>query len=243
MLPTLARPARRLTVAAALLLGFCHVGARAATLEISGPAGASVRLGGQDLGLLPLGGPLELAPGLYQVECRARGYHDLSEVVLLSEPTSWLHLRLRPLPLERRHAIGASLLFAGLGQWYTGARVRGWVYFLGESGGLLTALAGELQRKNHRADYLNYLDRYEQALLAADIALWRGRADQAYQDMRDMTALRDTGLYVAAGAWLASLLDAWLLFPGVDIGPGLVPPVAHAAPPAVGLHAGLAFGF
>jgi len=223
--------------------------APAATLQITGPPGAAVRLGGQDLGLLPLTGPLQLEPGVYELQCRARGYRDLTETVVLAEDSSWLYLRLQPVVLERGHAVGASLLYAGLGQWYSGARLRGWVYFLGETGGLLTALAGELQRQNYRDDYLNSKARYDAALTADEIARWRALADQSYQDMTDMQNLRNTGLYVAAGAYVLSLLDAWLLFPGADIGPGLVPP----SPPAAaifdrtergrGIHARVTFGF
>lgn len=232
-----------MAVVAVLLLASNVLETPAATLEISGPPGASVRLGGTDLGVLPLDGPLELAPGMYRIECRAKGHHDLSEVIVLAEPQSWMHLRLRPTALERRHAVTASLFYAGLGQWYNGAKLRGWVYVAGESAGLFMALANELQRQNHRDDYLNYKSRYDQALLPGDIELWRDRAERAHRDLRDAASRRDTGLYVAAGAWILSLLDAWLLFPGVDIGPGLVPPVTDTSRPGTGLHAGLAFGF
>lgn len=216
--------------------------AAAATLEISGPPGAEVRLADRALGRLPLAAPLQLEPGLYSVDCRLRGYHGLREVVVIAEPDSWVHLRLRPLPLERRHAVTASLLFAGLGQWHLGAKTRGWIYFLGESGGLLTALVSELQRSNLRDDYLSFKASYDTAP-HHEIEYWRRRTEEAYHDMLDMTTRRDTGLYVAAGAWILSLLDAWLLFPGVEIGPGLVPPAAAAAPPPAGLHAALTLGF
>lgn len=232
-----------------VLLMLAAAAAPAATLQITGPPGASVRLGDTDLGLLPLAGPLQIEPGVYELQCRARGYRDLTETVILAEPGDWLHLRLRPEPLERRHAVGASLAYAGLGQWYSGARLRGWVYFLGETGGLLTALAGELQRQNHRDDYLNHKARYDAALIAAEIALWRARAERSYQDLKDMESLRNTGLYVAAGAYVLSLLDAWLFFPGADIGPGLVPPApltaaAFGGPQRPsGIHARVTIGF
>jgi hypothetical protein len=226
--------------------------AGAATLQITGPPGAEVTLDGRSLGLLPLSGPMTVEPGVYLLGCRLSGHRDVEQSVVIAEPESWQHVRLRPLPLRRSEAVTSSLLFAGLGQWYRGDRWRGWVYFLGEAGGLLTAVAGEVQRENFRQDYLTFRESYESALSADQIAFWRTEADQAYRDMQDMADLRDTGLYVAAGAWVLSLLDAWLLTPSVDVGPGVVPPsAAHAAvgddptdlaaPGAV--HAGVTLGF
>ena len=110
-----------------------------------------------------------------------------------------------------------------------GANIRGWIYFLGETGGLLTALAGELQRVNYRDDYVNYQANYDGAFAENEIAYWRQQADQAYRNMEDMENLRNTGLYVALGSYAVSLLDAWLLFPSVDVGPGTLPPTQASA--------------
>jgi len=221
--------------------------AAAATVALSGPPGARVRLDDRDLGTLPLAGALTLAPGVYRLECRARGYERLAQELVVSDPDGWQHIRLRPLALERGRAVTGSLLYAGLGQWYSGARLRGWVYFLGETGGLLTALAGELQRANYEDDYVNAKAAYDAALTPQEVAFWRAEADQAYADLTEMSDLRDSGLYVAAGAYVLSLLDAWLLFPAVDIGPGLVVPDAHGAAdrvaPVAGVHAVVTLGF
>ncbi len=235
---TPATPPRHGALAVVALTVLLAAGAAAeplATLQISGPVGAAVRLNDKDLGLLPLAGTVALEPGVYTVTCRARGYRDLTETVILADRDSWVHLRLRPVELRRGHAIQASLLYAGLGQWYAGSRTRGWAYFLGETGGLVTALGGELQRQNKRDDYENNKARYDAALTPADVALWRARTEASYQDMKDMESLRNTGLYVAAGAWLLSLLDAWLLTPQIAVGTGMVAPSAASA--------GLTFAF
>ncbi|MDY0109329.1 MAG: PEGA domain-containing protein [Candidatus Krumholzibacteria bacterium] len=234
-----------LTAAVMLLLVAWSTGVGAATLQVAGPPGATVRLNDRSLGMLPLTTPVDLAPGVYELACRARGYHDLTETVILADPESRLVVRLRPLPLARSQAVKSSLLYAGLGQWYNGAKLRGWIYFLGESGGLLTALAGELQRQNRRDDYTNAKSEYDRAILQGDIEYWRAQAASSYRDLQDMESLRNTGLYVAAGAWVLSLLDAWLLFPSVDLGPGLVPPSPNAATTGArtGVYACLSFGF
>jgi hypothetical protein len=247
MLPSVTPPRPGAPVLAAALLASLVVGpAIAATVQLSGPEGAAVRLDGTDLGLLPMAA-LELPAGVYEIRCRKKGYEDLEKVLLVDDRDGTLHLRLRLLPLKRSRAVTGSLLYAGLGQWYSGATLRGWVYFLGETGGLLTAVAGELQRSNYRDDYLNYQASYESAITAEDIAFYREEADRAYGNMQDMEDLRNTGLYVAAGAYVLSLLDAWLLFPSVDVGPGTLPPVGASAPPdrdaAAGAHAAVVIDF
>lgn len=223
--------------------------AGAATVRVTGPAGAPVRVNGQDLGLLPLASPLDLPAGVHRFECRRRGHEPLTELVIIGDRDEELHVRLRPIPLQRGRAVRSSVLYAGLGQWYNGATLRGWVYFAGETAGLLTALAGEVQRVNYRDDYRVYKAAYDSSFIPADVEHYRTLADQAYRDMNDMADLRDTGLYVAAGAWALSLLDAWLLFPSVDAGPGLAPPTAvgmtdlDTGVALDGVHAAVSIGF
>lgn len=239
-----------LPVAASLCLGFCLVAsvqpAQAGVVHFSGPVGATVRIDGHDLGVLPLA-PRRLPVGVYEVECRARGYEPLAQSVLVPEGDAEVHLRLRPLVLRRSRALTGSLLYAGLGQWYSGARWRGWAYFTGETVGLLTALTGELGRVTRKDDYTNALLTYEQAVDPDQIAFWRQQTNLAYQEMTDQEDLRDTGLMIAGGAWVLSLLDAWLLFPSVDIGPGPVPPLAVTASGPdqrwQGMHAAVTLAF
>ncbi len=222
------------------------VPASAGQVHLTGPAGASVRVDGHDIGLLPLA-PLTLPVGMHEVECRARGHEPLSQTILVPEGDAVVHLRLRPLVLRRSRALTGSLLYAGVGQWYSGATLRGWAYFTGETVGLLTALTGELGRINSKDDYTNAIRSYELAVEPGQIAFWRAEANLLYQDVADMQDLRDLGLMVAAGAWALSLLDAWLLFPSVDVGPGPVPPPPLAVQPAPetprGLHAAVTFAF
>lgn len=220
------RPRRRQLVP--VVLGLCVLAtglASAATVHLSGPAGAEVRLDGEVIGTLPLA-PIDLPVGTHMVTCRAHGYEDIRQSIDVTDPTAMLHVQLRMIPLRRGRAVSGSLLYAGLGQWYAGAEVRGWVYFLGESVGLVTALAGELARVNEKDEYVNAIRNYELAVDIGQITFWRNEAATAYQNVSDMEDVRDLGLMIAGGAWALSLLDAWLLTPTVDVGMGAVPPRA-----------------
>lgn len=200
--------------------------ANAATLELSGPAGALVTINDQPAGIFPLSGPLELAPGTYDIACNWTGYIPFQETVRLLDDDQWMRLQVRLTPLSRKRAWTANIPIAGLGQFYMGKDTKGWVFLTAEVGGLLTALVGETKRGDHRKDYLLLKSKYEAAVDPVDIGYYRKISDKAYSDMEDAESLRNTGLIVAGSAVVLSILDALLLFPSVEAGPGTVPPVS-----------------
>lgn len=203
--------------------------AAAATLEVAGPPGAALRVNGLDLGTLPLAGPLSLGAGTYVVEGELTGCRPFTQTVRLDE-SGHARLQLRFERLSRRTAWTSSVLYAGLGQFYTGKPVRGWIYAAAETGGLLTALAGELQRSNLRKDYLVLKDAYDTAINANEVVEYRRLAGLKYAEMEDAEKVRDLGLIVALAAVGISVADALLTFPAVDAGPGPVPPLSGRAP-------------
>ena len=237
---------RLLLLLAAGLVSTAAGPSEAATVHLTGPAGAEVRINDRRMGQLPVA-PLDMAAGVYEITCRARGYEPLTQTLVAPEGDALVHVRLRPLQLRRGRAVTGSLLYAGLGQWYSGARIRGWVYFVGETTGLLAALAGEVGRINQEDEHVNAIRNYEAAVSPDQIAYWRRTSQTTYQDLQDMEDLRDTGLMIAVGSWALSLLDAYLLFPTVDVGPGPVPPTAATGAvephPTPGLHAAVSIGF
>ena len=145
---------------------------------------------------------------------------------------------------------GTHWIEKGLGQQYLGHRTRGLVFSAAEIGGLATALLGELRRSDLRKDYLLLSDKYDLAINADDITRLRAEVGQAYADMQDMETMRNTGLAVAAGAVVLSMLDALVFFPEVAAGAGSVPvQTAFADGPAIrpfpqpALHAGVRLTF
>jgi hypothetical protein len=215
---------------AILLVTALATPAAAATLRISGPPGGTVAVNGHPVGVLPLAAALDLPRGTYTVTCEARGYQDFSGTVVLGEDDAWSQLHVRPERLSRATAVRSNLVFAGSGQRYLGQGWRGWIYTLTEAGGLVTALAGESRRVGYRDDFRLYEAQYNTAISPGEITRYRTLTLQAHADMDDAAQLRNTGLLVAAGAIVVSMIDAYLFFPGVDIGPGPVPPIQSEAP-------------
>lgn len=235
-----APPRRRFHIVTILLaLAACLVGgsASAASLTVEGGFGTAVTIDGESLGTLPLDGPVEIPAGVHLVRAERRGFQPLDREILLEEGGS-LRLQLRLVPLSRKDAITYSFLLAGAGQRYLGRDEFGWALTVLEIGGLLTALVSEAEYQNSRDDYLVAYDSYMNAVGNDEISHWRATADAAYADMEDAESLRNTALLAAGGAVLVSVLDSWLRFPGVEAGPGPVPPAGMAAAAAkpAGLH-------
>ena len=197
--------------------------AYASTLEITGPPGALLVINDQEMGFFPLEGPLELVPGDYHIKSELPGHIAYEHILRMVDDNDWKRLAVRLVPFSRKTAWSSNLLFAGLGQHYLGKTFRGYIYNLAEAGGLLVALFAELERSNLRKDYLDILDKYNTSINAEDITRYRESADQAYSDMEDKEDMRNTGLIVAAGAIVVSVIDAIVFFPSVEAGAGPVP--------------------
>ena len=239
-------------LAVVLLLTVLPAVTPAATLDITGPSGATVVVDGHIMGFLPLTQPLNLPPGTYEIKSELPGYLLFETTVTLPETHDWQRLQIRPIPMSKKTAWTSNLLFAGMGQHYMGKSFKGYFFNLVEAGGLLTAFAGEVQRGDFRQDYLLQKSKYDAAINPGDMEYYQGLAEQAYSDMEDMEKLRNTGLMVAGGAIVLSILDAVFLFPGVEIGPGEVPVQASALDsgfitdnhnPLKTIHAGFKLGF
>lgn len=203
--------------------------ATAATLQLAGPAGASVVLNGRAIGFLPLAEPLTLPAGTWDLLCEMPGRIPHRQRLVFENDEEWRHVTVRLLPYSRRTALLSNVVLAGLGPRYLGHSTRGWFYSVVETGGLLTALAGELDRSTANREYLLAMDAYGQAVNANDIAVRRAAADAKHQEISDATDLRDRGLLTAAGAVVVSMLDAWLSFGAVTAGAGDLPPAGAAS--------------
>jgi hypothetical protein len=214
-----ARPSRLLIGLILIGLGLAGT-AQAAILELTGPSGATVFVNGRARGFFPLEHPLDVGPGEHVVECQLDGHKNYRWVVRLVDETDWQHLHVRMTPLSKKTAVLSNVLWAGLGQHYTEKPVRGWLYGLAEAGGLLAAVVGETSRSNERKDYLILLDKYNSAINPEEIAYFKAKSDETYQSMLDNESMRDTGLLVAGGAVVLSILDSLLFFPSFEAGPG-----------------------
>ena len=196
-------------------------------VTVTGPAGATLLLDGAPAGELPLAAPLRVSPGPHELTATLAGMRPWRRRFVADEETSW-RFHVPPLPLSRREAVLGSLLLAGSGQRYLGRHRLGWILTGAELTGALAGILGEISFQNHRDDYLTALADYRQAVNQEEIARLHRQVQDEYDRMDDARSLRDAGWTMAAAAVAISVLDAWLRFPRLEAGPGLIPPPAAA---------------
>ena len=224
--PTAALPLRECTgllLLSLLLAGPAAAGNSTATVHLAGPTGAMVWLDARDLGTFPLAGPLALAPGTYTLRCTQHGSRTYEESLVVADDRTDLYWQIRLLPLHRSTALTSGLLLAGLGQHYLNRPRLGYALNALELGGLVTALVGELSYQNHHDDYVLLRADYRASVSETNIIRLHKLMDESYARMEDAERLRNIGLYVAGGAVVVGLLDAWLRFPSIEMGPGPLP--------------------
>ncbi len=250
MTPT-SRFARPRALLATLALMALALPAMGGTLFLTGTPGARVTIDGQDVGTLPLDGPLTLELGRHDVVAALPGMETMAVEVIAETETHVLNLHLRLTPLSRRTAVTQSLMLAGSGQRYEGRPTLGWILTGIEAAGLLTALLSEMSAQNHEDEYLLARQLYEESFDANDLAHYKAQMLDEHDSLTRALDLRNAALLAAGGAVLVSVLDAWLRFPSAEMGPGPrpIPPGdsysmgAATARSNRGFHLGWRLGF
>lgn len=184
----------------------------AATIALSGPAGARVFLDGERVGTLPLDSPIEVNVGQYDLRLQLAGYEDHHEQVRVRSKDAAMVMKLSMLPLQRWRAATYSALLAGLGQHYERRSRRGWTMMGLQLAAGVVAGIGEAQFQSHRDDYEVLNRKYEVAVSPSVIASLRDQRQTAYDDMGTAQTLRNLALAGVAAVGIWSVLDAWMGF-------------------------------
>ena len=183
----------------------------------SGNPTVNIFSNGSDWGRLPIFDK-EVDQGDYSLNFSSPGYESLTRnyrVSLGQQINQQINLR----PKTRSRALLRSLLFPGLGQYYSadkdhgGRKVAGLIY--ATSAVICIAGSGYLWNEFATAnnDYEDAKNNYLQATLLADINNGRLDMEKKHQISKDAqsTAFSITG--ITLGLWLWSTLDATFFFP------------------------------
>ncbi len=222
------------------LLGppLCDPTARAALLQVRGPAGAAVLVDGRAEGVLPLGGPLVLTAGAHAVRLEQVGFYPSETQVDAISDAQVIDLAMGLYPKSRSGAVTRSLVLAGVGQQYEGHDKLGWTLMAAEVAGVGTAVMAQLRFFNQRDEFDSAVDRYNRALNPEEIAAGQAAAQKAFDRMGTAETVRNIALGVALATVTVSVLDAWLRFPHVEAGSGDLPLAASEAASS-GVHLAL----
>jgi len=176
----------------------------------SKPIGAVVHVDGQYqfIGRTPFVIPYRLY-GRYRIKVNKKGFESIDSYYKFTGKRSTFSIRLKPKTSKK--AFFRSMAFPGWGQYYSNKKLSGTI-FLGASMASVVALAiNEQAYSNQIATYQNTLNAINlQNGPAADSAQ---RQADALRKLNSKRGIRNTSAYIAAGIWVANMLESVLFFP------------------------------
>jgi hypothetical protein len=113
-------------------------------------------------------------------------------------------------PQSRKQAVLRSLLMPGLGQHYREQYFKSFVFTVAAAGAGIFAYYNETARESAMKSYFTAETLYNNALSQAEMDAAFATMSAKYDEAEDKKRLRDSGLYLFAGIWALSILDAAL---------------------------------
>lgn len=198
-----------LSLAAAVIVAACVLRAEAARLYVFGTDNATVTLDGDQVGRLPLEGPLDLESGLHLVRVSHAGYRSYETAVEILSPDSEQSVEVWLLPLERRVAVVSSLFLAGTGQLYLGREKTGWTFLALQLAAVSWAVYAENEFQAASTDFERAQREYQESVTDEEIRAARANMDAAWADVNDAEDPRTLALWSIVGVAVVSAAEAW----------------------------------
>lgn len=152
---------------------------------------------------------ITMPAGRYSLEAKRKGYLKVDTTFMINDAkTAYLYMTLPPKKLKRGSAIVLSVLFPGMGQFYSQRNGAGAGYF---TAGLLGSAASGyyfLLTESLAKDYNAAKSAYLNELNIGSIPLKREEMDNAYQSYQDAVKMRDLCIGITAGIWFVNIVDA-----------------------------------
>ena len=152
---------------------------------------------------------LTMPAGQYSLEASRKGYVKMdTSFFLYDAKTTYLSMTLPPKKLKKSSAIVLSVLFPGMGQFYSQRNGAGAGYF---TAGLLGSTATGyyfLLTESLAKDYNDAKSAYLNESNISSIPQKREEMDNAYQSYQDALKMRNLCFGITAGIWVVNIVDA-----------------------------------
>jgi hypothetical protein len=152
---------------------------------------------------------LSIPAGQYGLKASRKGYVKMdTSFIIHDNKTTYLSLTLPAKKLNRGSAIALSVLFPGMGQFYSQRNVAGGAFFtaglLGSAASCYYIILTESLAKDYNAAKSAYLDE-----LNLDYILQkRANLEDAYKSYQDAVKMRNLCIGITAGIWVVNIVDA-----------------------------------
>jgi hypothetical protein len=111
-----------------------------------------------------------------------------------------------------------SAILPGWGQFYTDQTAKGGAFLIGTATAAGVLIWAQSNYENHVEDYNDAQNAYLEETHLEDLESLHAAAERAHDRADDAYDRRQLALYITAGLYAASILDAVLLFPGTPQG-------------------------
>ena len=152
---------------------------------------------------------LSMPVGRYSLEAKRKGYLKIDTTFMINDAkTAYMSMTLPPKKLNRGSAIVLSVLFPGMGQFYSQRNGAGAGYF---TAGLLGSAASGyyfLLTESLAKDYNDAKSAYVNEPNIGSIPQKREEMDNAYQSYQDAVKMRNLCFGITAGIWVVNIVDA-----------------------------------
>lgn len=152
---------------------------------------------------------ITLPSGRYDLEAKRKGYLKVDTTFMINDAkTAYMSISLPPKKLRRGSAIALSVLFPGIGQFYSQRNGAGAGYLT--AGLLSSAVSGYyfLVSEGLAKDYNDAKYAYISELDIGSIPQKRDAMDNAYQSYQDAVKIRNLCFGITAGIWFVNIIDA-----------------------------------
>ena len=171
----------------------------------SDPAGSDVSIGRDKMGTTPLHLP-ETEPGKYQIALRHPGYkkHEFTTETH-SGVIDTFRFELRP--IAKSAALLRSAVIPGLGQIYSGRKIKGAGILLGEAAAGYLAYHFITAHSDKVDEYYLARQAYQGALYPDERDITRAAMDDTYDESEDLELLRNAAIGICAAVYLYNVMD------------------------------------
>ena len=152
---------------------------------------------------------LSMPVGQYSLKASRKGYLKRDTSLIINDAkTTYLSMILSPKKLNRGSAVALSVLFPGMGQFYSQRNGAGAGYF---TAGLLGSTASGYYfflTESLAKDYNDAKSAYVNEPNIVSIPQKREEMDNAYQSYQDAAKMRNLCFGITAGIWVVNIVDA-----------------------------------
>ena len=178
---------------------------------VGSPMGAQLTFNGSVIGTIPLN-DFQVLPGKYKLKVSALGFETADNSIKINiAETKLINIHLS----QKKHskAIIRSILIPGLGQRYSGKKLKSFFFPFMELAAIGGIIGAELKYDNEAIQYSESIQKYQSAVSTYEIDSTRNQMEQCYISANNAKNQRNIAIGISAGIWIWNIVDVLIWGP------------------------------